>query len=53
MEKPYVSNFNEFHELVQKYDYNIDIFRGVNKEEYELITKFGRINKFNYPDWSR
>ncbi len=44
-----ISNFDELHEIIQKYDYNITIFRGVKKEKYELIPKVGRIKKFKYP----
>jgi len=48
-----VTNFNEFHEIFNDYDYNITIFRGVRDKDYELIPKVGRITDFKYPgDWS-
>jgi hypothetical protein len=42
-----ISSFNDFHNLIQKYDFNFTIFRGVKKKEYELIPRVGRID-----DWS-
>jgi len=41
-----VAQFSDFHEIVRKFDYNTDIFRGVKDEKYELIPKVGRFDDF-------
>ncbi len=37
-----VKTFQEFHDIVQHYDPNRDIYRGVLSTEYELVPKLGR-----------
>ena len=50
MEEIKVTNLKKFHEILQKYNYNITIFRGVTREEYELLPRIGRIKNFNYSE---
>ena len=48
MEEYEISSFAEFHKIVDKCDYDMDLFRGVKDENYELIPRVGRYNDFKY-----
>lgn len=39
-----IESFEHFHMLIQKYNGNTDIYRGVTNKDYELIPKIGRIS---------
>jgi len=42
MKETPIRTFEEFHDIVQSTDPNIDVFRGVIDSKYELIPKLGR-----------
>jgi len=42
MNQRIISTFEQFHETVQDYDPNRDVFRGVLRDSYDLIPKLGR-----------
>src|ERR671918_2660247 len=43
MKEMKINTFNEFHEIIEKYDARTVIYRGVKSAKYPLIPKIGRI----------
>ena len=43
MQETRVSNFTEFHEIINKYDARNVIYRGMKSVEYPLLPKIGRV----------
>ena len=49
-EKGRISTFDDFNQLIERYDTNFAIYRGVSDSKYKLIPKVGRVDVYIFKD---